>query len=137
MADQGGRGRRGAQGAEGAEGAEGARGAKGGQGERGPRGSQSTVTRMQLLAIFLLITFAFSVVAVRTEVQQRQITANAAKLTQVVYTQCAIQDASNARQAQLIDSAIATERRKPKPDQKRIADLIKFRPDRIDCGSKP
>jgi hypothetical protein len=77
------------------------------------------------------------VFAVRSEGQQQQISRNADKLAQVVYTQCVTQDASNARQAQLIDTAIAAEQRKPKPDAKRIADLIKFRPDRIDCGTKP
>jgi hypothetical protein len=95
------------------------------------------VTRLQLLAIFLLVVVAFSIVALRTEVQQRQISRNAAKLAQVVYTQCATQDQTNARQVILLDSAIAAERRKPKPDAKRIADLEKFKPDRINCGRKP
>jgi len=108
------------------------------------RGHQSTVTRFQLLAIFLLIVFAFGVVAVRTEVQQRQLTKvvhkadrNATLLAQAVYTQCTTQDASNARQAARIDIEIAAERRRPRPDPKRIEGLEKFRPNRLDCGRKP
>lgn len=77
------------------------------------------------------------VFAVRTEGQQRQITRNADKLAEVVYTQCVIQDQTAARQIALIDSALAIERRKPRPDPKRIADLTKFKPSRVDCGAKP
>ena len=77
------------------------------------------------------------VFAARTEGQQQQISRNAERLAQVVHAQCVIQDQTAARQIELLDSAIATERRKPRPDPKRIADLVKFRPDRIDCGTPP
>jgi hypothetical protein len=109
-------------------------GVRGPQGPRGPRGGQSNVTRIQLFVIFAVTVFAFTLVAVRTEIQQRQIDANSRRLAVVVHRQCLITDATAARQIALIDSALVAERRKPHPDRKRIADLEKFKPSRVDCG---
>jgi len=104
--------------------------------ERDIRRSKWNIRVVALIAI-LGLAIGGVVFAVRSEGQQRQITRQAVELAQVVYTQCATQDASNARQAALIDTAIAAERRRPRPDPKRIADLEKFRPNRLDCGKKP
>ncbi len=93
--------------------------------------------RAQMLTIFAVVTIAFTTIAVRTEIQQRQINANSRRLSQVVYAQCMVQSQTAARQIVLIDSAIAAERRKPRPDTKRLADLEKFRPSPINCGRKP
>jgi len=104
--------------------------------ERAIRRSKWNIRIVAFIAI-LGLAVGGVVFALRSEGQQRQITRQAVELARVVYTQCATQDASNARQAALIDTAIAAERRRPRPDPKRIADLGKFRPDRLSCGRKP
>lgn len=69
--------------------------------------------------------------------QQRQIQANAHRIEVLVYGTCQTRNEAATRQATLIDSAIAAERRKPKPDAKRIRDLTQFRPAIESCGPKP
>lgn len=87
-----------------------------------------------------LVGLLLVVVVVGVAVSQdadRRIDANSRQLATVTYRQCQTSDAGAKRQIELIDSAIAAERRKPAPDLKRIADLEKFKPNRLDCGPAP
>jgi type II secretory pathway pseudopilin PulG len=90
-----------------------------------------TVALVGVLLVVVLVGFGVSVDA------DRRIDANTRQLATVTYRQCQTQDATNKRQIELIDSAIAAERRKPAPDRRRIADLEQFKPSRIDCGPAP
>ena len=90
-----------------------------------------------MLALFLFVVVAFAVVSARTEIQQRQINVNARRLAVLSYAQCQIRAEAANRQRILINSAIAAEKRKPKPDAKRIKDLEDFRPAVENCGPKP
>ena len=102
------------------------------RGERGPGPSNMT-----MLIVFLFVVAAFLVLAVRTEVQQRQISRNAARIERLQYDQCQVRNEASARQIALIDSAITAEKRKPVPDAKRIKDLERFRPAVENCGPAP
>jgi hypothetical protein len=75
--------------------------------------------------------------AARTELQQRQIRGNAHRIEVLFYEQCTTRNDAALRQGALIDSAIEAERRKPKPDAKRVKDLQDFKPAVVDCGRKP
>lgn len=69
--------------------------------------------------------------------QQRQIQSNAHRIEVLVYGACQTRNEVAKRQAKLIDSAIAAEKRKPAPDVKRIHDLEQFRPSVESCGRPP
>ena len=91
--------------------------------------------RTQLFtAVVVLFLLA---VTVRTEVQQRQIVDNGRRIERTQYDQCTLRNEGTARQNVLIDSAIAAERRRPKPDQKRIHDLTDFKQPVLNCGARP
>ena len=91
--------------------------------------------RTQLFTAVVVLFLA--AVTVRTEVQQRQIGRNQQQIERTQYAQCVLRNEGTARQNVLIDSAIAAEKRRPKPDQKRIHDLIDFRGPILDCGARP
>ena len=124
---------RGPEGPPGRAGAEGARGRVGAEGARGREGRQSNATRLQLAIVFAVVVLAFVLLAWRTETQQAQIDRNTHRIGNAGYRECLVRDATAARQVALIDSAIEAERRKPRPDRKRIADLTKFKPTRVNC----
>lgn len=90
-----------------------------------------TYALVGLVVVVVLVGFAV------TQDADRRIDANSRQLATVAYRQCQTIDATNQRQIELIDSAIAAERRKPSPDPKRIADLEQFKPSRVDCGPPP
>ncbi|HEU4539664.1 MAG TPA: hypothetical protein VFR23_00930 [Jiangellaceae bacterium] len=113
----------------------GAVGAAGPVGKQGTRGTSLSTT--QVIVVFLFVVAAFVVLSVRTEVQQRQISRNAERIEQVFYEQCKIRNVATERQNALLDAAIEAERRKPKPDPKRIADLTAFKGATPDCGPAP
>jgi hypothetical protein len=75
--------------------------------------------------------------AARTEVQQRRIGANAARIEVLFWEQCTLGRSAAVRQNALIDSAVQAEKRKPHPDAKRLRDLNQFRPAVADCGTRP
>lgn len=95
------------------------------------------LTRAQVLALFLFVVTAFTIVSVRTELQQRQINDNANRIEVIQFNQCKIRNDSAQRQIALIDSAIEAEKRKTPPDAKRIHDLEDFKPPILDCGTRP
>jgi hypothetical protein len=102
------------------------------------------MTSRRMLVIFAVVVVAFTAVAFRTEINQRgiarnqqEIGRNARLLQRVVYDQCTVRNQGTARQNVLIDSAIAAERRKPAPDEKRLKDLTDFRGVIVDCGRRP
>lgn len=108
------------------------------QGEAGPRGLRGrSLTNTQITAVFLFVVLAFVVLSVRTEIQQRQISRNAHRIEVLNHGQCEVRNAGARNQIRLIDSAIAAEKRKPRPDAKRLRDLEDFKPPVVDCGPKP
>jgi hypothetical protein len=120
----------------------GERGQTGRRGARGERGPGPSNARM--LVIFVFVVFAFALLAVRSEVQQRRLEAtqrqadrNTQQIARTQYDLCLGDRADALRQNALIDNAIAAERRKPAPDAKRIRDLTDFRNTVPDCGQAP
>jgi hypothetical protein len=107
-------------------------------GRTGARGESGVgLSDRRLLVIFAVTVVAFTAVAFRTEVNQRAISRNATRIEQVVYAQCVLRNEGVTRQNVLIDSAIAAERRRPKPDAKRLHDLTEFKGAIVDCGRPP
>ena len=119
----------------GPQGEAGVPGRQGAAGTTGRRGMALSNSRM--LAIFLVVVVAFLALAVRQEIQQRQIRSNNARIELLFYGQCVDRRADVLRQNALIDNAIAAEKRKPGPDRKRIADLSDFRNTVPACGTPP
>lgn len=107
-------------------------------GRPGGRGREGRgLTNTQVTAVFLFVVVAFLVLSIRSEFQQRRIDRNSHMIAVTQYEQCQLRNAGTRRQNMLIDSAIAAEKRKPKPDVKRIEDLTNFRGATPDCGPKP
>lgn len=103
----------------------------------GRHGAGLPLTRLQVLALAFFVVFAFVVLSVRTELQQRQIRSNSVRIAQTQYDQCQLRNQGTRRQNGLINAAIDAEKRKPKPDPKRIQDLTNFLGATPDCGSRP
>lgn len=66
-----------------------------------------------------------------------RISAQATRLGQVVYAQCEARRVDIVRRNALLDDAIAAEKRRPKPDAKRLRGLTDFKEGVIDCGRRP
>lgn len=95
--------------------------------------------RLRRRTLWVAVAFVVLILglSVRFELQQRQISGNSHQIAVTQYEQCVIRNEAATRQATLIDSAIAAEKRKPAPDAKRIKDLTNFRPAIESCGPKP
>lgn len=93
--------------------------------------------RRRTWVVTLALLAVFVIGQVRSEIQQRQIRSNSHQIAVTQYDGCITRKEADLRQVTLIDSAIAAERRKPKPDAKRIHDLTQFRPAVESCGPKP
>jgi hypothetical protein len=131
-------GRQGEAGATGSAGEAGVAGAAGEVGAVGRRGRTGRgLSNTQVTVVFAFVVLAFVVLSLRTEIQQRAISANAHRIEVLFFEQCTIRNITAQNQIKLIDSAIASEKRKPKPDAKRIRDLEQFRPSVVNCGTRP
>jgi hypothetical protein len=131
-------GRQGEAGVAGQAGEAGAQGEAGKAGKIGATGRRGfVVSNTQMTAVFLFVVLAFVVLSVRGEVQQRQISSNAHRIEVLFHDQCQTRNAATRRQNALIESAIEAEKRKPKPDMKRVRDLTNFLGATPDCGNRP
>lgn len=127
-------------------------GAQGDVGLSGQRGKAGTsISNGRVLTIFLVMMFAFVVLAVaiarnqhqlaqqqqRQDRQQQQITGNLHLIQQSQYNQCLLENQNITRQSKLIGFANAAELRKPVPDLKLIADRTALMGVLLTCGPAP
>lgn len=103
------------------------------------RGAQRglPVSRLQAFVIFLVVILAFVVLALRVESNTSEIERSQRQIAKTQWTQCTARNEATTRQNALLDSAIAAERRRPVPDQRRIRDITKFKGNILDCGVEP
>lgn len=95
------------------------------------------LSRRAGFAWFVVTVVAFAAVAFRTEVQAKQIIRNQHRIVQIQYDQCSLRNEGVVRQNGLLDAAVAAERRRATPDQRRIRDLQQFKTAVADCGPAP
>lgn len=69
--------------------------------------------------------------------QQQQIRRNQQTIAVTQWDQCQIRNDGVQRQNNLLDAAVAAERRRPVPDPQRIVDLTRFKGNLADCGDEP
>jgi hypothetical protein len=135
-------GETGLAGQRGPAGTSGEAGQTGKSGKTGPQGI--SFSRAQVAAVAFFILVAVLVLSIRTEIQQRQIARNAARIEHILVENarlqhdiCTSRNAAIQRQNVLIDSAIEAEKRRPQPDAKRLQDLAAFKGATPDCGQRP
>jgi hypothetical protein len=102
------------------------------------------MTSRRMLVIFAVVVVAFTAVALRTEVNQRQISRNqqqiaenAARIERAVWQECAGRNEGARRLNLIVQASIAGEQRRPDPDLVRIKALEGFKAVIIACGPKP
>lgn len=133
---QGERGKQGDHGQDGATGETGATGAKG----------PPIFTKMQSLVMFLFLALCFTLLAVRSEANSRNIQANADRLDRAQYAQCLARNANIARANRLYAGLIQIEKHNPfattsAEAKATVVARIKLYNDNmlvaVDCGAKP
>jgi hypothetical protein len=102
------------------------------------------VSARRSLALFAFVVAVFAFLGVRSELNQRGIERNAERIGELLHNQrvlfysaCADDRADNVRWNSAINKAIEAEKRKPKPDRERLADLAGLRRAVPGCGEKP
>jgi hypothetical protein len=99
-------------------------------------GLRDTIGRRSYL-ISAAIVFVFALLAVRTEIQQRQTSFNSDQIARTQYEQCVTRRQATLKQNGLIDVEIAAEKREPAPDMRRVRDLENSKGGISDCGRRP
>jgi hypothetical protein len=113
-------------------------GTEGEAGARGPRGRTGhTLSPWQLYTVLAFVVGAFIVLSVGLSRQARSIQHQQEQIRRDQYAQCTLRNQDNDRRNTSIDSAIAAEKRKPVPDQRRITELAQTKSRALYCGPNP
>lgn len=100
------------------------------------RAIRRTVAAVAVTGLLVAMAFAAGLLTALDRIDTR-VDANSRQIARTQYDQCQIRNTGTRRQNALLQSAIAAEKRKPKPDRKRIADLTNFLGATPDCGPAP